>query len=402
MVSEPKIERGHGVKAEVAMTLDNHNNLIIHFSEPVTSCLRYRNWNSGLQVECWSDGQWESESDDYGIPLLQLAQSEPGGSPVQSFVAMIPDDIRQAAERYVYCQTRLLYWLSVSLPARQLFASVPHLLWLLIARSHEQSWSDATVEAALLLPRGELFNMIQSGLGNAHLKWLQRVRLKLGDAAEYRALLQALTNVDVVKPLQALKEVSIHLVYAATRYPDLAKSRAFLSLNERPCERMTDITAFLGKYDRYLRDALNVARLLAIEDAAIALHRCRDFTAIKRLHDRWTDRLNQQRCIAAHGKTIFPEPPVAGNEQILPVCSVEDLQEEGRLMHHCVASYVDLVMTGRCFIYRMLEPQRATIEVRLRGEQVSIAQITLAYNRKPAENTLNAAYRWIEIASATR
>ncbi|QSR34200.1 hypothetical protein CFI10_04225 [Marinobacterium iners] len=61
------------------MTLDNHNNLIIHFSEPVTSCLRYRNWNSGLQVECWSDGQWESKSDDYGIPLLQLAHSEPDG-----------------------------------------------------------------------------------------------------------------------------------------------------------------------------------------------------------------------------------------------------------------------------------------------------------------------------------
>ncbi len=67
-------------------------------------------------------------------------------------------------------------------------------------------------------------------------------------------------------------------------------------------------------------------------------------------------------------------------------------------MHHCVASYVDAILSGQCYIYRILQPQRATIEVRLRGNQASVRQVALAYNGKPNEDTLTAVQQWFDDA----
>lgn len=382
----------------IVMVQDPQGNLVVEILSPVESTFRYRNWSHGFRLECWNEGQWEPETMDSGIPLLQLAQSEPDSRPVQAFVATIPEYIRQAVAPYVYCQTRMLCWLSKSLPAQQLFASAPHLFWLLMARSDEQDWPEAHVDAALLQPRADILALVVGEATPGGLKWLQRIQLKSGDQVEYRALIHALANVDRLKPLQGIIPVPIHLAHAACRYPDLAHGPAFKSLSVREYERLTDITAILGKYDRYWGDALNVARLLGIQDAVVALRRCRDFTAVKQLHDRWTDRLNQQRCIAVYGHSKLPEPPLAGNDQVHPICTLEDLREEGRLMHHCVASYVDAILSGQCYIYRILQPQRATIEVRLRGDQASVRQVAQAYNGKPNEDTLTAVQQWFDDA----
>lgn len=382
----------------IVMVQDLQGNLVVEIRSPVESTFRYRNWSHGFRLECWSEGQWEPETMDSSIPLLHLAESEPDNRPVQAFVAMIPEDVRQAVAPYVYCQTRMLCWLSKSLPAQQLFASAPHLFWLLMARSDKQDWPQEHVEAALLQPRADILALVVGETVPGGLKWLQRIQLRSGDQVEYRALIHALANVDRLKPLQGIIAVPIHLVHAASRYPDLAHGRAFKSLSIREYERLTDITAILGKYDRYWGDALNVARLLGIQDAVVALRRCRDFTAVKQLHDRWTDRLNQQRCIAVYGHSKLPDPPLAGNDQVHPIRTLEDLREEGRLMHHCVASYIDAIMSGQCYIYRILQPQRATIEVRLRGDQASVRQVALAYNGKPNEDTLAAVQQWFDDA----
>ena len=66
--------------------------------------------------------------------------------------------------------------------------------------------------------------------------------------------------------------------------------------------------------------------LLDISDAQIALERCTHFADVKMLHDRWADNVNQRSDLVSDGGTLFSTPPLAGNADILPILSVEDLQ----------------------------------------------------------------------------
>lgn len=67
-------------------------------------------------------------------------------------------------------------------------------------------------------------------------------------------------------------------------------------------------------------------------------------------------------------------------------------------MKHCVAGYARQVSSGRCYLYRMLSPQRATIEIRLQGGVPVIAQFKLARNAEPNSASKLAAYAWLNRA----
>ncbi len=59
----------------------------------------------------------------------------------------------------------------------------------------------------------------------------------------------------------------------------------------------------------------------------------------------------------------FPPPPFSGTPTILPVRTPFDLVEEGKVMHHCVAIHAYTVAVGETYVYRVLEPQRATLAI---------------------------------------
>jgi len=39
---------------------------------------------------------------------------------------------------------------------------------------------------------------------------------------------------------------------------------------------------------------------------------------------------------------------------------------------------------GRSYIYKLLKPQRATVEVKVRADKISVTQFKLASNKKPS------------------
>ncbi len=73
------------------------------------------------------------------------------------------------------------------------------------------------------------------------------------------------------------------------------------------------------------------------------------------------------------------------------------LQEEGRLMGHCVADYAERAAIGysRLFGVRQGGSRLATMEIRYReGAAVGIEQICGPRNRTPDQDLLRAAYAW--------
>jgi hypothetical protein len=89
----------------------------------------------------------------------------------------------------------------------------------------------------------------------------------------------------------------------------------------------------------------------------------------------------------------FPKPPVPGTPDIVPICTIEDLIEEGRAQDNCVATYAERVQSRRTFIYRVLRPERATLSIVL-GDDGDWAISEL--ERRGNTGVANRTWRWVE------
>ncbi|MBN1760377.1 MAG: PcfJ domain-containing protein [Chitinispirillaceae bacterium] len=102
--------------------------------------------------------------------------------------------------------------------------------------------------------------------------------------------------------------------------------------------------------------------------------------------------------VAKYGSSAFLPPPFPGTETICPITCYRDLKEEGRTMHHCVGSYSGRVMSGSTYIYRVLEPERATLELCFNNSTGAweIGQLHLVCNGTPLNVTRESVAKWLE------
>jgi hypothetical protein len=102
-----------------------------------------------------------------------------------------------------------------------------------------------------------------------------------------------------------------------------------------------------------------------------------------------------RRLTKAFGTDRFPPPPVPGSAAIQPITTIEDLLAEGETMHNCVGSYAVKVMRGDSYIYRVLAPQRATLEIIPLDGMYLPNQLKTACNGEPAQETREAVEVWL-------
>lgn len=377
------------------LAVDERGRLEFTISQPIECSFRFSSWEQGLQYERFEDGTWKHESLDCGFPLLSLPELHYDEPSVQHFVSQIPAEVRLRAAPYKISQTAMLSWIANNTHAAELFESAPTLLWLLINRQQMLDWPDQHVEALLKQPRTQVLSAVSGVSQRSGLKWLARIELDDGQGGECAALINGLC-IGLHQSRWAREEsIPIHWIVAATRHHEISNSRAFHAYCRQNPDDSSAFNRQLSHHARFWVDALNVARVIGISDAAVALNRCNDFEAVRRLHDRWTDRLNQQKALVVEGRTPFPPPPFEGTDSIHPIRTREDLLAEGRVMHHCVAVYDRRIETGQCYIYRILKPERATIELRFTGQKVSVGQVSLAYNGRPSNETVDAIIQWV-------
>ena len=97
--------------------------------------------------------------------------------------------------------------------------------------------------------------------------------------------------------------------------------------------------------------------------------------------DLWLIRKNNAWPI---DKIAFPLCPLGDFEGVIQIKNNFELIAEGLDMHHCVGSYVEDALQESSYFYKMLSPERATIEVQINNEKISVRQFKLAHNQKPS------------------
>ncbi len=95
----------------------------------------------------------------------------------------------------------------------------------------------------------------------------------------------------------------------------------------------------------------------------------------RRLHDAVLRRLDLSLLLTETESALtFPPPPYKGTTTIVPLTRPEELLCEGMEMKHCAAIYAKRVAMGECYLYQVLEPVRATLEIRCTRHEEWILQ----------------------------
>jgi len=112
-------------------------------------------------------------------------------------------------------------------------------------------------------------------------------------------------------------------------------------------------------YYTVFRDAIELIHRAGWSDRKIYSIR-----QLVRLHDYLVEHLDPEMLMREDERDyVFPTPPYAGTAAIVPLTSPEELFREGAEMHHCAAICSHRVATHLAFLYRVMKPVRATLEL---------------------------------------
>lgn len=118
---------------------------------------------------------------------------------------------------------------------------------------------------------------------------------------------------------------------------------------------------------------------------------------------RWAEARLRSKKEADLRRLPFPQPPLHGTRDILPLTSKELLDMEGREQNNCVAMHELYVRRGGYYVYQVLAPERATLSI-YRGRDGGWRRLELRVkNNKKAKSATEAAVdRWLSQAREFR
>ncbi len=374
---------------------ENHQ-LIVNFSHLEPFCFAeavviIEPWDTGVRWSSRIDGRLERFDAlfDPGLSFSVLAQ-ERGAA---AWLARIPEAFVQPLlayeERHQTNALPLLWFLSRSDRARDLFASQPCLVWLLLEAAREADWPSDRVLALFGEKRAQIVNVCLHGQKST-LKTLSKIQSTRWSRPEF-ALLQALPTLPRAAALNHLRVLDFRLLEFLVRFPRLTGSRLLTRYHtDWPWARFREL----------IDDALRMAAHLSMRRTLFArIGACGSLQELEQLHDRLVVRFNQmveQMMLEETPSVEYSTPPWPGTPNIIPITNFQELAFEGKTQHHCVLSYHRNICEGRYYVYRILQPERATLGLRIQGNTtLQIDQLKLSRNQPPSPETWRQVEDWL-------
>ncbi|WP_369434623.1 PcfJ domain-containing protein [Psychromonas sp. MME1] len=394
--------------------LGDSGELVVTLRSGYDTQFKITNWSDGLQFFTVEEDRWLLEEEDAGI-FLASDEDNYGSEQrdaVELFVNEIPLPIRQAVSCFSYKQFSLLRLVAQYPKLEAILLRSPNLCWLVICFAGYANWSASKVAKILQLKRANIVEILFGIKSKRLVKLVNKIKLINGSEGEYLLLLKMLKDTRVINAFNHWKSVSMIALRIIHKRPYFINSK--LLLNEIIADKsiqhnLIRFANFSETYDdlhrlhRALDKTFEPKVWLAIKDSQ----------KLTQLHDKWVTRFNNsERGRLAALEAMRDIPPFLRrnaidntenlliNDELLevdfPICPIgnlptfiqikncTELSEEGIFMNHCVGSYSRILLEERSYIYKLLSPERATVEVKIRGEKISVTQFKLANNKKPS------------------
>lgn len=216
-------------------------------------------------------------------------------------------------------------------------------------------------------------------------------------------LRQCLGNPDVVKRLSHLKKANLGVL---TLLSPEAEMRRILtpqlleevSHNRSEAYYATTAHQLTEAYEWHLdlRQGVPFPRLRSRERAQ-AYHE--ELSAEVQEYLRATGATANHARLRELRRTIdrpFRNLPVPGTDTIKPLRTLRQLITEGIAQHNCVGSYGDRVRRGKCYLYSVRSPERATLSiVKSASGEWRISELRSAFNESVNPETRAAVTAWL-------
>lgn len=396
--------------------------LYIDFRKSCGTCLRISTWSKGLSLSRWNEVMqaWCPEEGDPGIPIPMENRKTLYSDALEMFFREIPIEIRDIVRPFKWRQFILLKMILLCPEMLEMLKSNPMLAWLLADAIAEKEIPLSEARSWVLRKRKEILQFVCGSTSESVVKVLSRIRFdenhldpdisnleelrnkEAGSHSSFIALKKLISNDHLLHALRTVKRIPLTNVPDLIERPDLAlwilvnnirSSGPYYAL--APDERESVIRGFW-------QDTLSMGENLCIKDRISMMKNCRSIESLNNLHDRWARILTVERKTAtlrnfmeAYGTNAFPPPPLEGCTGIEPITTIDELFAEGYEMHNCVASYAERIMNGKCWIFKVLHPERATLELAAENNVLMLRQLKTICNGKPAENTQMFVEKWL-------
>ena len=210
---------------------------------------------------------------------------------------------------------------------------------------------------------------------------------------------QQLSDPALVKGIRHLRWIPAEVMYFVAR-KHLLRHVSWRFLEEVNELVVIPDTSALGAEELgpLLQDVLRLAKMLGANVDTIHFD---SLAALQKAHEDLSARMDMVRLRGFEG-FLFPSPPLRGKGDIEPVATPAMLFEEGSIQHNCVASYIERVAAGECYVYRVHHPERATLCVSRQQDNWRIAEIKASCNTPVRPETKQAVQEWLARATPPR
>jgi hypothetical protein len=342
-----------------------------------------------LDLELWGAGAGASSDAPKQAAPKPLPLAEQRKKAFDSFRFSLPKEIARALEPFRSHQWPLLVLLAHDKRVADLAEANPVLAYAVA------DWYADYPRSKLdfgRMPQRALLKLLKLPDSAAVVKLLKKIPPESVDRRLWPALLTALRKPDGSSSKLLAHVPSINLGVMELILTPQIRAALTPSLLEEvaadPKEKYRGTTARLIYDTVAMKEELGDAR---------PLPGMKSITQLRRYHaETWADYQKLDKLRKEHG--VLPPPPLPGLKgKIVPLRTQAELVGEGREQKNCVATYAAGVAAGKCFIYRVLYPSRATLCIRLQSDgNWGISQLEASCNRKADTATHEFVKQWLE------
>ena len=372
-------------------------------------------WSQGLSAYKNEDGFWRTSSRDRELVLISFRHLADIDLVVHRFISGIPLEICKAVREIRYLQLPLLQLAAKSGYFRDLLISTPFLAWMLMDHATKHSWSDSQIDEVSQRKQTEILNEISGVCEKSFIRLLRSIQLVEGTEKELGLICKAMTP-EIRRALQHTPVVPVNILEILIKVRLFQNTKLIHSFIDNIYSQECDRLKGARELEKLWKDTVNLGVKLQITDAEKRLMECREPYDVWELHNRWTAIFNKSDP-TINENIVFAEPPIPDTSTIIGIRNYAELIEEGRVMENCVAILCDEVLSGKSYIYRVFEPERATLKIRLffgknegkglikgqQGDETTsryswtwgIEEFKLKKNKMPPEEAWFSVIKWV-------
>lgn len=406
------------------VSIDLKGNLLFSIAPDFTRQFMITSWNSGMRFYLKTDEGWLEEDIDTGLLLVSDENIGLKKEPISIFLKQMPSELIALAEPYRYRQFSLLQLIAQHPQLFDIFKHSPNLFWMLVVEAESRDWSKHELVEILQQKRELIIKKILDIKCKKRVRLVQKLIFYRYIRCEFELIKKALKMDKIVTAFEHWKSIPIQVIPVVIEFPYFLETHIL--------ENEVDVTKSLmshqrkfWKYKEIIDDITRMAESMGTELTDRYKSHLHNEASLNHLHVNWIIRFNhsnefiqyllvqanenninqvviENQILSSRNqhlpveKCLFPPCPLGDATSIVQIKNNFELLAEGLVMNHCVGSYTSDVLKENSYFYKVLSPERATLQIVANHGNFNIKQFKLRFNKKPSALSYQAVYEWLQ------